>query len=188
MKKILIVLLILFSTNVFSKFLLEPTDKLVKRVVSQSDTVFVGKVLGKKIIKNGLILNDKFSSVFDVGVWEVEVRKVFRGEFHVGDKRLICSWINATEYNISLEKGVEYVFAGVETGKYIQLPGLHGRILPSTGLENEIDQGLKLPITVKYDKKSVNILYDDQVNAVKRDACYEDQSREFTTEKSSKTP
>lgn len=186
MKRLFTIFLLLFYIDVFAKFPLESTDKLVKRVISHSDIVFIGKVLGNKTIQNGLILNDKYSSAYNVGIWEVEVSKVYRGNVHVGDKRYICSWTNKTEYDISLENNKEYVFSGVVTGKYIQLPGLHGRILPATGLEKEIAQGLKLPIVVKHDKKDINALYDDQENAVKRDVCYEDENPELMFDNSSK--
>jgi hypothetical protein len=170
-KNLLIILLALVPNCIYSRPVVQSTEELINNVISQSDSVFTAEVLSKRTFKNGLVFKSNPSMGADVGLWKVKITKVYRGKFYIGEIREICSFVFGQEFQINLNPGNIFTFAGVDTGKYIQLPGRFGRILSPSENEKEILAALKLPIEVSYDKEDVNIMYGE--DPVLKDICYD---------------
>jgi hypothetical protein len=172
--KILIIILVLFSSCAFARLSTEPIENLTEKVISTSDSVFSGEVLSRTLVKNGLVFDTKPITSVDVIIWAVRITKVYRGDFFIGEVRSICTFFSEKnqEFQMYLEVGSQRVFAGVNTGKYIQIPWRHSSTFHLTEDNNkEILKALKLPMTVSYDKEDINFLYG--LEKVKKDVCYD---------------
>lgn len=153
MKKInrlLLIAIIIFSNNGYStKKAMIPTEELIRQYVADSDTIFVGKVVGRKIIKDGLKTEQlatytkiekgvEVSSgqelrkeIYDVGIWSFEVKKVYRGGIKTGDIQTVCSIIiypnnsySPTEMIYTVE-GEEYTIFGNKFEKHVFFPAVN---------------------------------------------------------------
>ena len=153
----------------YSKYPYESLQDVMNRVVTQTDTIFVGKIIEKKEIEQGLIV-DKWSKY--IGFLKVEVIKIYRGNVKKNEKRLVCTWFDKTEHEFNFELGQEFTFFGIDTGLNIQLPSTYGYIRRATGIEKELSKALKLPRNLIKDR---NLLFEivDKGDNVIRNACNE---------------
>ncbi|MFA6095078.1 MAG: hypothetical protein WC757_04315 [Candidatus Paceibacterota bacterium] len=169
MKIVNLILLFWLSTNTFSKPVIHTTQQLINRAAMNTDTIFIGKVLEKKEIDNGFILDNGH---LPVGILKIEVLKVYRGMVKKTEQKFICTWFDKTEHEFTFEIGQELTFFGVETGINIQLPSTLGFVFASTGLEDKFSKALKLPINIRKNKNLIfEIVEPDDV--VSRNACNE---------------
>lgn len=66
----------------------ESEQEVLNRVAVDTDTIFRGRVLREKAIKDGLVFAD--GDTLSIGIMEVEVQKVYRGQVLKNDKLLLC--------------------------------------------------------------------------------------------------
>jgi len=169
MKIILIVFLFLITNNAYSKYPNESFQHVMNRVVTQTDIIFIGKILNKKEIERGLIVGNgtKF-----IGILEVKVLRKYRGHVRKNEKRLVCTWFDNTEHMFNFKVGQELTFFGVDTGLNIQLPSTYGYIRNSTGIKKELSNALKLRSKPNKDRNLIFEIVDSGDN-VTRNACNE---------------
>jgi hypothetical protein len=175
-----------------------PIEEQIKNLVEGADTIFVGKVLGKKIIKDGLITEEIVElttiengvekgknkelerEVYDVGIWSMEVKKVYRGNLKVGDTQTVCSMIIYPDHRYSITEmiykkdGQEVTIFGNKEGKHVYFPLIldlaHDQIII-----NEIKKTPDFVNTNHNYSKNINIVGSDE-EKVLRNACLEENS------------
>lgn len=169
MKTIIVVFFVLISFNVYSKPIRLSTQQLINRAAVHTDTIFVGRVLEKKEIEGGFIL-DKGS--MPIGILKVEVLTVFRGKIVKNEQRLVCTWFDRREHEFNFTIGREFTFFGIDTGLNIQLPSVNGFIFDSTGMDKEFSKALKLRSKPIKDRNLIFEIVESGDN-VTRNACNE---------------
>lgn len=169
MKIVTLILLFWLSENAFSKPVMHTTQQLIDRAAMNTNTIFIGKVLEKKEIDNGFILD---TGHLPVGILKVEVLKVYRGQIKEAEQRFVCTWFDRTEHVFTFEIGREFTFFGVETDASIQLPSTLGFVFASTGLEKEFSKALELPVNTRKDKELIFEIVEPS-DVVSRNACNE---------------
>lgn len=140
MKIFLFVLLCIISAQAFSKYPYESLQHIMNRIVENSDTIFVGKILQKKEIERGLIVGSRSKNI---GILEVEIIKKYRGNIKNKEKRLVCTWIDDAEHVFNFNVGQELMFFGINTGLTIQLPSTYGYIMEPMETEKALFKALK---------------------------------------------
>ncbi|MEQ1543752.1 hypothetical protein [Methyloglobulus sp.] len=176
-----------------------PIEEQIKNLVARADTIFVGKVLGKKIIKDGLITEEivEFTTiengvekgknkelereVYDVGVWSMEVKKVYRGNLKIGDTQTVCSMIVYPDNRYSLTEmiyikdGQEVTIFGNKEGKHVYFPAVLEPVEYDQIILYEIKK--KPPhVPTNHDySRNINIFGSDE-EKVLRNVCLEENS------------
>ena len=63
---------------------------------------------------------------------ELEVLNAYRGKITIGDKLLVCSWFDYTEFSFDPFVGAESVIFGIRVGDRILLPRVPRRLSENT--------------------------------------------------------
>lgn len=135
------ILLVALSSYAHAKPIPYTTQQLINRAAKNSDTIFVGKVLGQKEIENGFSFNGNNLSI---GILTVEVLKAYRGNLKQSDHKLVCTWIDKIEHKFNYPIGREFVFFGVDMKLNIQLPSTYGFIFAPDKIHKELYKALAL--------------------------------------------
>ncbi|MDT4331883.1 hypothetical protein ACQE3E_22000 [Methylomonas sp. MED-D] len=176
--KLIFIVFLLLSSNAYSKYPIESFQNVMNRVVTQSDTIFIGKVLNEKTIEKGLVVG---LGTKQIGILEVEVIKKYKGHVVKNEKRLVCTWFDNTEHLFNFKIGQELTFFGIDTGLNIQLPSTYGYIRSSSGIEKELSKSLKLRSKPNKDRNMIFEIVDSD-SKVTRNACNEPDAWELATE------
>lgn len=169
MKILVGLIFFLMSLNAYSKHPYYSMQQLINRVVENSNTVFIGKIIDKKEINDGLIL-DNYK--VPIGFLKIEVLRVFKGKIKKNQQSLICTWFDRKEHEFNFSTEKELIFFGVDNGLYILLPSTFGYVFDPVKIDNELTKALKLrskPI------KDPNLIFEivDSSDHVTRNACNE---------------
>jgi hypothetical protein len=184
MKIFFMILCFLISSNAHSKYPYESLQHAINRVVKQTDTIFVGRILEKREINRGLVIGrgEKY-----IGMLEVEVIKTYRGQVRKNEKRLVCTWFDKTEHEFNFRIGQELIFFGIDTKLNIQLPSTYGYIRDSGSVENELSKALKLRSKPIKDRNLIFEIVEPDDN-VTRNACNEPDAWQSQTQESEPKP
>ncbi|MBT9096603.1 hypothetical protein KFZ76_02610 [Methylovulum psychrotolerans] len=120
----------------------ESEQEVFNRVAIETDTIFVGRVLKVKAIKDGLVYAN--GDTLSIGIMEEEVLKVYRGKIHKGDKLLVCTWFDGFEYAFGPSIGNEAIIFGIKVNNKVLIPSLYGYVRGRPENETTIYKALKL--------------------------------------------
>ncbi|POZ49556.1 hypothetical protein [Methylovulum psychrotolerans] len=120
----------------------ESEQEVFNRVAIEMDTIFVGRVLKVKTIKDGLVYAN--GDTLSIGIMEEEVLKVYRGEIHKGDKLFVCTWFDGFEYAFGPSIGNEAIIFGIKINNKVLVPSLYGYFRRVPENEATIYKALKL--------------------------------------------
>jgi hypothetical protein len=167
---ILFGLLFLSLNLVHAKQAYKPEQEILNRVAIETDTVFIGRVLRVKTIKDGLVYAN--GDTLPIGITEEEVLKVYRGKVAKGDKLLVCTWYDEFEYPFGPSIGNESLIFGIKVDNRVLLPSLYGYIRGVPKIELRIYKALKLKQKKIKDKTNILATYffDSKIT---RNACNE---------------
>jgi len=171
-KLILFGLLFLNLTLVEAKHIYESDQEMFNRVAVETDTVFIGRVLRVKTIKDGLTYAN--GDTFSIGIAEEEILKVFRGKINKGDKLSVCTWFDEIEYPFGPTIGKEEINFGIKVDNRIIMPMSYGYIqgIPSNQKDEfRVYEALKLKRKKFKDKTNVLTTYID--GKIVHNACNE---------------
>lgn len=182
-----------------TSFMRMTEDQRLRMIVPESNAIFVGKVIGRKIIKNGYLSDGLVEFVkvenginiangsryeqedFDIGIWEIEVEKVYRGNLKTGAHETICSFIVYPSHIYSITEmiytkiGESYTFFGVKSGGHIYQKSHLGWLSQPNGHENKIKKYLSTPTHI--DMNGAAKQGFDYDADVLRNACLEDDPK-----------
>lgn len=167
---ILFGLLFLNLSLVQAKFPYESEQAVLNRVAIETDTTFVGRVLRKKTINDGLVYAN--GDTLSIGILEVEVLKVYRGDIRKNEKLLVCTWFDGYEYSFGFTSGQESIYFGIKVDNTVLIPSTHDYIR-GWEIEKEplINKALKLKR--KRIKDKANLFATYFFSKIIRNACNE---------------
>lgn len=147
----------------------QSVQQKVNSATLNSDTIFVGKVIEKQVIENGLIIG---ASKKPIGIIKAEVIKKYRGSVYKRQQVFLCTWFDGIENGFNFPIGYDYTFFGINTGNNIQMPMVNGFNFTATGIDSQISKALKLiNKRIKSQKPIFEIVGSEEV--VTRNACNE---------------
>jgi len=121
----------------------ESGQEVLNRVAVDADTIFRGRVLREKAIKNGLVFAD--GDTLSIGIMEVEVLKVYRGNILKNDKLLLCTWFLDYEAAFDNSNLHDSIFFGIKIdNNKVLIPDTYGYIWGAEENEQNIYKALKL--------------------------------------------
>lgn len=166
---IFLVLFLINFTPAQAKYPKENEQDVFNRAAVRTDTIFIGRVLRVKTIKDGLVYanGDKLS----IGITEDEVLKVYRGNIIKGDKILVCTWFDDIEYPFGPSIGTESILFGIKIDNRILIPMTYGYIRSIPEKETTIFKALKLK-KKNIDKSNIFATYIEE-RKITRNACNE---------------
>jgi hypothetical protein len=168
---ILFGLLFLNIYPVQAKHPYESEQEVFNRVAIETDTIFIGRVLRVKTIKDGLVYAN--GGTLSIGITEEEVLKVYRGKIYKGDKLLVCTWFDGLEYPFGPSIGVESLMFGIKVDNKVLIPSTYGYIR-GWGIEKELNIYKALKLKRKKIKGKTNLFatyFSD--SKILRNACNE---------------
>lgn len=170
MKLLITGILFLISINAYSKAVMNQTvQHKINNATLNSDTIFIGKVLEKQVIDDGLIVG---ASKKPIGIIKAEVTKTYRGNINTNQLVFLCTWFDGIENGFNFPVGHKYTFFGITTGYNIQMPMVNGFNFSATGIDTEISKALKLKGKRTKDRTPIFEIVDSE-DAVTRNACNE---------------
>ena len=146
-------------------------------IVPESDTIFLGKKSGYKIIENGYVTDS--GEVLSIAIIQVEVVKPLRGKIKAGEKHLVCTWFipgggSSEAYGFDYGKdNDEITILGIATKYNIQLPHFRYHLIGGFNTESIIKEGLKLPEKPIEDKSRILTTFSEPRDKIIRNACNE---------------
>jgi hypothetical protein len=168
---ILLGLLFLNWSLVQAKHPYETEQEILNRVAVETDTIFIGRILRVKTVKDGLVYAN--GDIFSIGITEEEVLKVYRGKIYKGEKVLVCTWFDDLEYPFRPSIGIESLMFGIKVDNKVLIPSTYGYIR-GWGIEKEpkIYKALKLKRKKIKDKSDILATYSSGSKVI-RNACNE---------------
>jgi hypothetical protein len=195
-----LITILFFGFDVYAtKRIFIPIEEQSKILGEGANTIFVGKVLEKKIIKDGLITEEMVDGVsiengvevgkirelsrevYDVGIWTMEVKKVYRGNLKVGDIQTVCSMIIYPDHRYSITEmiyikdGQQVIIFGNKEGKHVYFPAVFDPAEYDQIILNEIkSKPSHIPANNNY-SRNINVFGNDE-EKVLRNVCLEENS------------
>jgi hypothetical protein len=163
-------LLLFFFGSSIAKQSSESQQEILNRVAKEADTIFVGRVLRKMEINQGLVYAN--GNTISLGILEMEVLKTYRGKEANDKKQLVCTWFGSGEFTFDPPIGRELLIFGIQVGSIVQIPMIQGYIRGIPEDESQIFRALRLKQKKIKDKSNIfATFYSD--SKVIRNACNE---------------
>jgi hypothetical protein len=157
---ILLWLLFLSPNFVQAKHPYESEQAILNRVAIDTDTIFTGRVLRKKEFDNGLVYAD--GNTWSIGILEVEILKVYRGNIRKNNTQLLCTWFLGGERPFGFSIDQELIFFGLKIdNNRVLIPDTYGYIRGVEEKESAIYKALKLKKKIKHKSNPFSEVFSD---------------------------
>lgn len=173
MAKIIFSLLLFFFSNSMAVIRKDLSEQdLLNRAAKATDTIFVGRVLRKMAIKDGLVYENGDSD--SLAILEYEVLKTYRGKENNHKKQIVCTWFygyGEFYFDPSASPSREFLIFGIQAGSTVQLPDIFWYIRGVPEDESKIYKALKLKREKIKDKSNILVTFSE--SKIIRNACNE---------------